>query len=72
MRFFWPLFFLPTIALAQVPQAAPETEAMSQRIISLTGDAVQWQTKAIELQRKVDELQKQLDAAKKPVEAPAK
>jgi uncharacterized protein YlxW (UPF0749 family) len=71
MRYFLPLFFLPTIAFAQVPQASPETEAMSQRIISLTGDAVNWQAKAIELQRKVDDLQKQLDAAKKP-EAPSK
>lgn len=54
------------LAIAQGQQLTPESEAMQQRIISCTGDALQWQTQAIAEKRRADDLQKQLDALKKP------
>lgn len=66
-----PLFALPIVAHAQVPQVAPADEAMQQRIIQLTGDALNWQAQAITAQRQVADLQKQLEAAKK-TETPSK
>ena len=57
----------PSLAFAQVPpQLSPTDEAMQQRIIQLTGDALNWQAQAITAQRQVADLQKQLDAAKAP------
>lgn len=67
------LSFIPSMALAQAQaMVTPDQQVTSQRIISLTGDAIQWQIKATELQREVDDLQKQLDALKKPLETPVK
>lgn len=63
---------IPVASVAQVSQGTPEQQVTSQRIIALTGDAVQWQIKATELQREVDDLQKQLDALKKPSATPVK
>lgn len=62
---------LPSLAWGQQPQQPlpSVTEAMQQRIIALTGDALEWQARAIELQRKVTELEK---AAAKPAETAPK
>lgn len=67
------VLLVPCASFAQSAQlGTAEQQVFSQRIISLTGESVQWQIKATELQHKVDDLQKQLDAIKKPAEAPHK
>ncbi len=46
--------FLPTCAMAQTLPA--NVQALQQTILKLTGESLDWQTKAIELQRENDEL----------------
>lgn len=60
------LLCIPVVAMSQVPQISPQDEALQQRIIGLTSDALSWQTQAIAEKRRADDLQKQLDALKKP------
>ncbi len=63
------LLFLPISAVAQQPpprELAPEEQACQQRLLQLTGDALQWQTEAIRYQRQVADLSKQLADARKP------
>lgn len=61
---------IPVAGMAQT--LSPSDEAMQQRIIACTGDALNWQTQAIIEKRRADDLQKQIDAMKKPAEIPAK
>ncbi len=61
------LLLLPISAVAQQPpshELAPEEQACQQRVVQLTGDALQWQTEAVRLQRQVADLNKQLAEAR--------
>ncbi len=63
------LLLLPISAVAQQPpsrELAPEEQACQQRVVQLTGDALQWQTEAIRYQRQAADLSKQLADARKP------
>ena len=66
------LLLAPAVAVAQPapPPMPPQTQAMQQTILELTGQKLDWQTQAIALQRLVDDLQKQLAAAKPTPPAP--
>jgi hypothetical protein len=61
------LLFAPSLAWGQAPQEpmSPQIQALQQTVIKLTGEALDWQTRAIELQRQVDDLTRQLTEAKK-------
>lgn len=56
----------PLIAHGQpAPQAvSPQQEAMTQTIIKLTGESLDWQIKYVEAKRLADELQRKADAQK--------
>ncbi len=67
---------IPTVTYAQTsqPPLSPQDQACQQRIVQLTGDALQWQIQAISLQRQLSDAQNQLAAVEKkpPETAPTK